>query len=50
MGKRDRERKERVARGAEQGYRERAEGEQPAPESVDRLTAAQFFLNILKIK
>ncbi len=51
MGKRDRERKERVVRGAEQGYRERAEGDwQPASEKMDPLTATQFFLNVLKIK
>ncbi len=51
MGKRDRERKERVIRGAEKGYRERAEGgEQQTEEAMDRRTAAQFFLNVLNIK
>lgn len=47
MGKRDRERKERVIRGEVQGYRPNSDKPQAEPISQ---AAAQFFLNVLKIK
>ncbi len=47
MGKRDRERKERVIRGEEAGYR--LNSDKPPAELISQ-AAAQFLLNVLKIK
>ncbi len=49
MGKRDRDRKERVIRGEEAGYKPQTGPDQSTVEPMSQ-AAAQFFLNVLKMK